>query len=62
MNCLRCGLVIRLRVAWLTLEHCPRCVAKAGVVIPMSVSDGPPTWSFAQKSFADRRVNSDLEA
>jgi hypothetical protein len=62
MNCSRCGLVIRLRVSWLTVEHCPRCVAKAGVVIPMYVSDGPPVWSSARKSSIDRRVEGDLDS
>jgi hypothetical protein len=61
MNCARCGLVIRLRVSWLTLEHCPRCVAKAGVVIPMYVSDGPSAWSLAQNPSPDRQVERDLK-
>jgi hypothetical protein len=46
----------------LTLEHCPRCLAKAGVPIQMFVSDVPPAWSSARKSSADLPVQGDLEA
>jgi anti-sigma B factor antagonist len=40
MSCPRCGLSIRLRAAFLTLENCPRCIAKAGIAIPMELSQG----------------------
>jgi hypothetical protein len=39
MNCPRCGLSIRVRASFLSLDCCPRCVARAGVVIPMLASD-----------------------
>jgi anti-sigma B factor antagonist len=39
MNCPRCGLSIRLRAAYLALERCPRCIAKASVSVPMSISE-----------------------
>ncbi len=42
MNCLRCGLRIKLRASFLTLDLCPRCLGRAGVPVPMYVSDQPP--------------------
>ena len=58
MNCPRCGLSVRLRAAYLTLERCPRCLAKAGISVPMqiteaprgSVSDPTPTTSIGSVS------------
>jgi hypothetical protein len=41
MNCPRCGLSVRLRADYLTLERCPRCLAKAGISVPMQILDGP---------------------
>lgn len=37
MNCPRCGLSIRLRASYLTLERCPRCLARSGLAIPMQL-------------------------
>lgn len=42
MNCRRCGLGVQLRASFLTLEHCPRCLVRAGMAVPMELSDGPP--------------------
>ncbi len=39
MTCPRCGLSVRLRASYLTLDRCPRCIAKRGVSIPMVISD-----------------------
>jgi anti-sigma B factor antagonist len=39
MNCPRCGLSVRLRAAFLTLERCPRCLAKAGISVPMQITE-----------------------
>ncbi|MEA2300016.1 MAG: hypothetical protein QOD61_1694 [Solirubrobacteraceae bacterium] len=41
MNCPRCGLGVRLRASFLTLEHCPRCLAWARLSVPMRVVPGP---------------------
>jgi hypothetical protein len=41
MNCPRCGLSIRLRASYLTLESCPRCLARRYVAVQMFVSDRP---------------------
>jgi hypothetical protein len=34
--CPRCGLSIRPRLRWLTVEHCPRCIAYARIPVRMS--------------------------
>ena len=39
-SCPRCGLSIELRSAWLAVQHCPRCVARARTTVEM-VSLGP---------------------
>lgn len=39
MSCPRCGLAVRLRVNYLTLQRCPRCIAKAGISVPMEIKE-----------------------
>ena len=41
-NCARCGLTIRPRFAWLTVEHCPRCLARDRVAIRLRDPDRSP--------------------
>ncbi len=41
MTCPRCGLSIRLRAPYLTLEGCPRCLARRRVSIQMDISEQP---------------------
>ena len=45
----RYGLSLGLMVQYLTLQHCPRCVAKRGISVPMTISEGgakrPPVAS-----------------
>jgi hypothetical protein len=36
LNCPRCGLSIRPKARWMTVEHCPRCLARARVAVRMS--------------------------
>ncbi len=43
--CPRCGLSIRPRARWLTVEHCPRCIAYARIPVRMSTSAAPPARS-----------------
>jgi anti-anti-sigma factor len=44
IHCPRCGLRVRVRVSYLTLEHCPRCLARHHVIEKMILSrSGPPT-------------------
>ncbi len=38
LHCPRCGFSIRLRVPWLGMEHCPRCMARARTPVKLSSS------------------------
>ncbi len=42
MTCPRCRLVIRLLAPYLTLDYCPRCLAKARVSVPMGLTPAAP--------------------
>lgn len=35
LRCPRCGLGITPRAQWLTVEHCPRCLARHGTAVAM---------------------------
>jgi hypothetical protein len=50
MNCPRCGLAVRLRFAYLTLERCPRCLAQDCVPMSMYISNGPRTRPTTERS------------
>ena len=50
MNCPRCGLSIRIRAAYLTVDWCPRCLARAGTAIPMQSSDQRPGRSASAEA------------
>lgn len=41
LNCPRCGLSIRPKVSWLTVEHCPRCIARARIPVKLFSSTLP---------------------
>jgi hypothetical protein len=41
MTCSRCGLTVRLRAPYLTVKHCPRCIARARIALPMEPAEGP---------------------
>jgi hypothetical protein len=41
LNCPRCGLSIRPKVSWLTVEYCPRCIARARVPVRLFSSTLP---------------------
>jgi anti-sigma B factor antagonist len=49
MNCPRCGLSVRLRPPYLTLQRCPRCIAKFGISVPMQISEGPGDQPGSEK-------------
>jgi hypothetical protein len=38
LNCPRCRLTITPKATWLTIAHCPRCVARCGVLISLFAS------------------------
>jgi predicted RNA-binding Zn-ribbon protein involved in translation (DUF1610 family) len=35
LKCPRCGLSITLRARWLAVEHCPRCVGRARILVSL---------------------------
>ena len=39
--CPRCGLSIQPRARWLTVEHCPRCIARAQIPVRLFSSPLP---------------------
>jgi hypothetical protein len=41
LNCPRCGLSIRRRAEWLTVEHCPRCLGRSRIAVELFVSSRP---------------------
>jgi hypothetical protein len=41
LNCGRCRLEIKIQAAFLRLENCPRCLARAAIVSPLVVSRSP---------------------
>lgn len=51
LNCPRCGLSIKPKTSWLTIEHCPRCIARAR--IPIKLFSSPlPTTELYRAGFA----------
>jgi hypothetical protein len=42
MHCPNCGLTIQPRAPFLTMDHCPRCLARRGAIISMEISDQRP--------------------
>lgn len=41
LNCPRCGLSIRRRIEWLTVEYCPRCIGRARIPVGLFTSNRP---------------------
>lgn len=35
LHCPRCRLAIRRRADFLTLDHCPRCLARTAIAVPL---------------------------
>ncbi len=35
LNCRRCGLQIKIQAAYLSIDNCPRCLARSATVSPM---------------------------
>jgi hypothetical protein len=48
LNCPRCGLSIRPKARWMAIEHCPRCLARARVVVNMFPSSLPATELYRE--------------
>ncbi len=41
LNCPACGLTILPSADWLTVDHCPRCLARRGTRVAMATSPAP---------------------
>ncbi len=41
LNCPQCGLTITPKAEWLAIEHCPRCVARRGMLVMLFASSLP---------------------
>jgi hypothetical protein len=35
LNCPQCGLSLTAKPAWLTIDYCPRCLARFGAAVPL---------------------------
>lgn len=38
LSCGRCGLQIKIQAAYLRIANCPRCLARAAMIAPMTLS------------------------
>jgi hypothetical protein len=50
LNCPRCGLSIRVRLPWLAMTHCPRCIARAHTAVELFGSDVSASIVYANGS------------
>jgi hypothetical protein len=50
LNCPRCGLSIRPKVSWLTVEYCPRCMARARTPVKLFSSTLPAAELYPEGS------------
>ena len=50
LNCPRCGLSIRPKARWLTIEHCPRCMALARIPVKLFSSTLPAAELYSEGS------------
>ena len=49
-NCPRCGLTITPKARWLTIEHCPRCIARNGLAVSLFASTLPTAELYAAEA------------
>ncbi len=63
MKCSRCGVSVRMRAAYLALERCPRCLARAGVSVPMEIFERPSVRPLLKAiPLADQRLGHERSA
>jgi hypothetical protein len=65
LNCPRCGLSIRPKVSWLTVEYCPRCMAHARIPVKLFSSALPAAELYPEGSVPNagqRRVTTAIPA
>jgi anti-anti-sigma factor len=63
MNCVRCGLSVRLRTDRLAWEYCPRCQGRSGVSVPMYFSErrpGAPEATLPRLPLSESQVEADI--
>jgi uncharacterized C2H2 Zn-finger protein len=48
LNCPRCGLSIRPRDRWLTVEQCPRCMARGRIAVGLFSSPLPVAELYSE--------------
>ena len=41
LSCPRCDLAITPKASWLAIEHCPRCLARSRVAVPLLAAAAP---------------------
>lgn len=54
MRCTHCGLTINLQAAFMAARHCPRCLARWRVAVPIRVSESRVWPRPAAASSVDR--------
>jgi hypothetical protein len=42
LACPRCGLTLAIRIEWLAIEHCPRCLALGRALVELQPAIAPP--------------------
>jgi hypothetical protein len=50
LNCPRCGLSVRPKPSWLTVEYCPRCMARARIPVKLFSSTLPAAELYPEGS------------
>jgi hypothetical protein len=50
LNCPRCGLNIQPKVSWMTVEYCPRCMARARIPVKLFSSTLPAAQLYPEGS------------
>jgi hypothetical protein len=50
-----CGLTITPKAEWLAVKHCPRCIARRGVLVTLFASSLPVDALYAQDARPDPR-------
>jgi hypothetical protein len=55
LNCPHCGLTITPKVDWLAVEHCPRCIARRGVLVTLFASPLPANGRYGADGRPDPR-------
>jgi hypothetical protein len=48
--CPRCGLTITPKASWLTIEHCPRCIARDRLAVSLFASTLPTAKLYAAEA------------